>query len=287
MSKTTLITSEHPKYAQTASIFEAAYNQCGLNEEQAQRLNEKGGALKSGLQILIRQITGASIFTNEEVTSSYVYPSGYTGARFITEQTNRLRQMFSGIGFADEKLVERPLPSTMEGYFAIPRWETIAKTYGEAVETVLAKIKETRPIYNYRDGQLGAKYLRQHERSIAFWQKLSESQKGYDILVVPAQFGLRHRGKSVRRARETFQANEFGLGAFATGIMLLTHPERIVSYNDLWVDCAGDEYAPKADGSFVSAPSWSFDFHEGLNFDTSNVACVSEGSGFTSTVLLE
>jgi hypothetical protein len=30
-------------------------------------------------------------------------------------------------------------------------------------------------------------------------------------------------------------ANECGLGAFAIGIMLLTHPERLKHYDDLWI----------------------------------------------------
>ncbi|MBU0624750.1 hypothetical protein KKF05_00220 [Patescibacteria group bacterium] len=80
----------------------------------------------------------------------------------------------------------------------------------------------------------------------------------FDILVVPAQFGLRHRGRSVRRAREVFMANEFGLGAFAIGIMLLTHPEREVQWEQLHVDCAGDEFAPEAGGGFSGAPLFRF-----------------------------
>ena len=38
--------------------------------------------------------------------------------------------------------------------------------------------------------------------------------------------------------------NEFGLGVFEVGILLLTHPERIMgnSTDILWIDCAGDEY---------------------------------------------
>lgn len=40
--------------------------------------------------------------------------------------------------------------------------------------------------------------------------------------------------------------------------MLLTHPERLVSYDDLWIDCAGDEYAPVAVGGFSGAPFFSF-----------------------------
>ena len=67
-----------------------------------------------------------------------------------------------------------------------------------------------------------------------------------------------HRGRSVRRAREGMQVTEYGLGAVAVGIMLLTHPERLMNYDDLYVDCAGDEYAPEADGGFSYAPLFCF-----------------------------
>jgi hypothetical protein len=53
-------------------------------------------------------------------------------------------------------------------------------------------------------------------------------------------------------------ASEFGLGAFAIGIMILTHPERLRHYDDLWIDCAGDEFAPHADGGFSLAPFFGF-----------------------------
>jgi hypothetical protein len=53
-------------------------------------------------------------------------------------------------------------------------------------------------------------------------------------------------------------ANQFGLGAFAIGIMLLTHPERLQNYDDLYIDCAGDEFSPEADGDFSEAPDFNF-----------------------------
>ena len=107
---------------------------------------------------------------------------------------------------------------------------------------------------------MGPNRLRQHERTVAMWKKLGDEQSGYDLLVVPAQFGRRHRGRSVRRARGVFASNEFGLGAFAIGCMLLTHPERLTDYDDLWIDlwidCPGDEYSPGADGRFGHVPSF-------------------------------
>jgi hypothetical protein len=103
---------------------------------------------------------------------------------------------------------------------------------------------------------------------------------------VPAQFGLRHRGRSVRRAREVFNASEFGLDTFAVGIMLLTHPERLQHYDDLWIDCAGDEYDdPGDDGRFSLAPYFCFSCGKvellARRFDVAGGYCGS-ASGFVS-----
>ena len=118
---------------------------------------------------------------------------------------------------------------------------------------------------NYRKSKLTTDRLREHARTLHALDVIAEAQQG-DILIVPAQFGKLHRGRSVRRAREVMGANEFGLGAFAVGCMALTHPERFVRWEQLHVDCAGDEYAPDADGKFVFAPV--FDVHDGeLKFD--------------------
>lgn len=235
-----------------------------LDKDGIQKLIENGDEFQARIITAIKELSVSNQpacpvggFADEEVQSSYAYPKGYK-VKGITEQTNILRQLFPGVGFADEKIADRPLPPNAEGWFAIPKWQTLAPTYGEAVEKVLAMIASKRKFYNYRDGQLGAKYLRQHAKTIKMFRKLGDEQKDYDILVVPTQFGLRHRGRSVRRAREVFTANEFGLGAFAIGIMLLTHLEREVQWEQLHIDCAGDEFAPGGDGQFDKAPFFYF-----------------------------
>jgi len=193
----------------------------------------------------------------DEVYSPRGYPTGYH-ARNMAEQTNRLRELFPGIGDADEKLAEKPLPAGAEGWFAIPRWEKIAPTYEEAVEKVLGKIKQTRGLCDDREGQrvLGVdsegkrtffdkspfQHLRRTSRTEKMFQKLGDQQKNHDILVVPAQFGLRHRGRSVERVRGVFAPDEFGLGVFEIGCMLLTHPGRIDDSDELLdILCVGDE----------------------------------------------
>ena len=233
-------------------------------------------------------------FENKEVRSTRGYFSGYK-PKGITEQTNRLRELFPGLGFVNfdyQKKVEsgeiKP-PDGTEGWFAIPNWQKnekiFGKTYSEAVCFVLALLKRARAgrFFNYHEGQITETQLRQSVESQKFWAALAEAQGNPDILIVPAQFGIRHRGRSVHEAREVFALGEFGLGAFAIGIMILTHPERLLkNYDDLWINCPGDESDyPDPDGRFVGAPH--FKFHDGrVKFGTAWCRCSSGNEGSAS-----
>ena len=106
------------------------------------------------------------------------------------------------------------------------------------------------------------------------------------LLIIAAQFGLRHRGRSVRRARVVMEdtTSEVGLGAFAVGIMILTHPIRLQDYNDLWIDCAGDEFSRDGDGDFSKTPYFEFDDVR-VEFGTYDVSVVHDHYGSASWFL--
>jgi len=271
-----------------SDAIEKVLGELGLDNPGAQRVIEHGDefaeAVRTATLASLKDLSVSDKFKDEEVDSKYGYLSGYTKPKGITEQTNILRQIFPGVGFADEKLAEGAVPANAEGWFAIPKWQTIASTYSEAVQKVLDAIKKARngKFYNYRDGQINDERLRQTAKTVSVFQKLGDEQKDHDILMVSAQFGLRHRGRSVRRAREVFVTNEFGLGAFAIGIMILTHPERLQHYDDLWIDCAGDEFDdPGSDVRFGHAPYFSF--LDGLvGFVTGWCGDASDGYGSAS-----
>jgi hypothetical protein len=258
----TLITDGQKKqyFRFVEDAAEKALKETDLDKDAIQKLIENGDKFQSRIVTAIQELSVSNKFADEEVESSYGYPSGYNKPKGITEQTNRLRELFPNIGFADEKLAEGTLPPNAEGWFAIPRWEKIASTYGEAVQKVLDLIKQNRNIefFNYRKGLLGLQLLRQSQKSAKAFQKLGDEQKDYDILVVPAQFGLHHRDRSVYQAREVMNASEFGLGAFSIGIMILTHPERLMNHNDLWIDCAGDEFTGCGYYQFDRVPIFLF-----------------------------
>jgi hypothetical protein len=256
----------------------------GLSKKQAERVKGDprfANGIRETVTSLLKDLSVSDKYKNEEVESNYGYLSGYEKPKSITEQCNILRQIFPSVGYADEKLAEGELPKHAEGWFAIPKWQTIAPTYAEAVQKVLDAIKKTRngKFYNYREGQITNERLRQTAKTEAMFQKLGDEQKDHNILVIPAQFGIHHRGRSVRRAREVMNANECGLGAFAIGIMILTHPERLQHLDDLWIDCAGDEFDHlDSDVRFDRAPC--FKFHDdGVEFGTCYVDDASDYYG--------
>lgn len=233
-----------------------------LDKANAQALITKGDEFQSRIIAVMCELTISNQFASEEAPSKYGYFSGYKpNERKIDEQVRRLHALFPNLGSVFISPIGQWLPPDgVEGWFAIPRWQSIAPTYGEAVELVLNKIMETRggKFRSFAQGVLGPQYLRQSTKTVQIFQNFGGQQQGHDILVIPAQFGLRHRGRSTRRAREVMRSREFGLGAFAIGIMLLTHPERLQHFDDLWIDCAGDEFSPVADGHFGYVPFFRF-----------------------------
>jgi hypothetical protein len=177
----------------------------------------------------------------------------------VEAQVSELRKLFPGLNSCNEKLARKPLPEGAEAWFAIPRWERVASTYNEAVSNMLEVLATRRKLSNRVIGKLASTYLRQSERSKLAEGLLSRQQEGQDMLVVAAQAGMLHRGSSARRTRVAMAGNEFGLGAFAVGCMLLTHPERLSSGETLMIDCSGDEYSVRGDYVFDRVPLFDYD----------------------------
>ncbi|MFZ1626506.1 MAG: hypothetical protein WAT81_01720 [Candidatus Moraniibacteriota bacterium] len=278
-TQSTLITSKDSKGLHFITLCETAYNKAKLDGTRAQRLNERGGELQAGLKKLIDELSVSDQYADEQVATNYNYPANYR-PKPIAEQIEMIAKLYGLDGTAAYAYAANlpQLPEGAESWFAIPRWEAVGQTYGEATEKVLGLIGKSRKFKNWRENQLHERYLRQSEKTKQMFAQLAEKQSG-DILIVPAQFGFLHRGQSVRRARETFAEHEFGLGAFAVGTLLLTHPEREVEWEQLHIDCSGDEYSPDAGGQFVDAPI--FGWNDGklhFSYDWTNNADRRYGS---------
>ena len=213
---------------------------------------------------IIQRHTISDKYKDEQVSSDRVYPPTYR-VRPIEAQVSELRKLFPSLRSCQEKLARRDLPEGAEAWFAIPRWQALAPTYNEAVELMVGILAAKRRFSNRISGKLGAMYLRQAERSTLSEKILGEQQEGNDILVLGAQAGLLHRGCSARRTRVSMAGNEFGLGVFSFGCMLLTHPERLSTGDTLMIDCGGDEYSVRGDYTFDRVPLFDFDM-SGIEF---------------------
>jgi len=239
-----------------------------LDRQGAQAVLEVQSKLKSDVTAavfeIVRKHTISHKFEDEQVKSDRKYPPNYR-VKPVEAQVTELRKAFPSLGSCQEKLGRVPLPEEPEGWFAIPRWQALAPTYNEAVEILLGVLTSRRRFSNRIAGRLGEKYLRQTERSRLAETVLADQQAGNDILVVAVQAGMLHRGSSARRTRMSLAGNEFGLGVFSIGCVLLTHPERLSTGDCLMIDCGGDEYSPRADYTFDRVPLFDFDI-SGIEF---------------------
>lgn len=289
----------------TKSAVELAMNKVDPDKEGTQKLLGQGDEIGSAMNdFIIAQVQKYSIpnqFADEETESKYGYLSGYKPkGEDLDRQITVLQGLFPGLGGPNLDYLQKvksgviKTPKHSEKFFAVVNiWKDnrpagFGTTYSEALQKVLDTIKQTRngKFYNYREGQIDEKHIRQSTRTLKFFRELSEAQGDPDILIVSAQFGIRHRGRSDRRAREVFLKNEFGLGAFAVGIMILTHAERLQHYDDLWIDCAGDEWSCEADGVFDRAPVFLFFFRDGgVRFGSRRVDFARDHGGSASGFL--
>lgn len=251
-----------------------------LMKSGADRVINQGDKLQKRFRAILEELSRSDDYSDKKVAVSYVYPKRYK-VKPLDRQIAILMERFGLSGSTALAYAENlpELPRDAEEWFAILRWERIAPTYGEAFEKVLSSIAHFRKFYNYHKGELGSKFLRQSVLTMKFLDRIGKEQQG-DILIVAVQFGMRHRGRSVHRARAIFADNEFGLGGVGVGSMLVTHPKRLQSKKDLWIDCVGDEYAPLADGVF--SDTMFFRFVDDVELKTSYVGLENDQYGSVS-----
>jgi len=252
------------QFAENASrkAVDFALAKSGVGKSGSQRIIEVNGAkftsrINEFVLDLVLELSVSDNFKDEEVPSSWDYPKGFR-PKSIESQVGILHQFFPGVGVAGVEFAKNPLHNG-QSYFAIPKWKTIGDTYDQALTSVLNAISKQRSFYNYCEGAIGADRLILSKRTVQFWDEIAREQNNYDVMVIPAQFGRFHRGRSIRRAVEVMLDEEFGLDPLSVAIMILTHPERFGKYDDLCVDCSGCEYDfPESTTSWSSSLSFSF-----------------------------
>jgi hypothetical protein len=252
--------------------IEEFLDQLDLDKDGAQMLIESGNSLHVIRRFLadkVKELSDSTMYADQVVESNYGYLSGYRKARPIDEQVvlNHYdwgRKIDWNLNDVQQQLLAKRAPQGSEGYFAVVFDQTMVTDYEEnpgvdqsgpvtLALNALSKQREGR-LVNYREGKLGPQYYRRNKKSAEKMKQLWESQGcPTGIILIPAQLGIEHRGKSVLRARMVIRGTEFPLDAYETIQMVLTHKNRLKDFNDLWLDLPGAEYSPGANGVFNNA----------------------------------
>ncbi len=298
-SNAAIVTQRDSKGLKFMSIVGAQYDKAKLSEEEAQRLNNTPG-LADLIAEFINENRRENKHADEEEESNYEYPLEYQGPKPIEKQVKAIAEM---LGLDPAQALERVkhLPEFATfvpekalpyvGWFAGPSDEALkklfpdidnaAERYCKGIEMALGKIAESRAFRNWREGQIVPAQLRLNASDVEKLAEVAKQQPG-DILILALQLGRLHRGRSTRRARECFVANEYGLGSLSGASIALTHPERFVRSEELDMDLPGDEFDDPDDGDrFDHAPDLYF-FDDRLMFGTRYVGNASQYFGSAS-----
>jgi len=151
-----------------------------------------------------------------------------------------------------EMIMEASIPNGAEALFVIPKMK---ESYARETMQVLSFLEDQRRFYSHIE--VKQKKIRREEKTTRGINILSMAQKDAgDIIIIPAQFGINHLSKAVNLVRKEMAPNEFGLGVYEIGWMLLTHRERENSINGVHVDCPGDTYASIYNPYFDYGQKW-------------------------------
>ncbi len=279
------ITHRDTKGRKFIDIVETAYDKASLSDAEAQLVNEAPG-LGNLIAKFINENRQSKQYLDEQAPSNSRYPSDYKGPKPIEQQIQLIAQLFKldqtkALAFT-KTLPE--LPNEAEGWFAIPSPTALSerhydstedknRQYHNAVNQIcMARSGQSEVVgfNNYIVGKIDEDHLKLHPRTTEAYEKLSEDQDNSDILIVACQLGMKHRGKSVRKAITAFSSNEFGLDIIAAMAINLTHPTRFVRSDELDIDLPGNLYCSDADDEFVEAPHLCF-IDDELELDVSRV----------------
>lgn len=206
----------------------------------------------------------------EEVHTNYCYPKTYKKVRSLREQINHLADEF-GIGRFEALALAKRLPSKPmfgEGWFACAKTSAVIKRHFPSINTLEEQhckviefghkiLSRYHPFGNCSSLAIVPKNIQQHPRTRSFVARIETEQPG-DIVIIAAQHGLYHRGRSTKAVYSTMHDNEFGLDSFWVACMGITHPERYHSRDELDAECPGDRLPIKSDLSSTMVPHYSF-----------------------------
>jgi len=201
------------------------------------------------------------------------YPENYQPPS-IAEQAAILKQFFPNLDVEGLEKYSAIYPRRLaiaelnaDGVSVIPKWYKLcsqAPSYQAVVVLVLEALSRcyhgrfTNAVFG--PVEYGSILMETKEKAGAC-KYLNSLNVLSDTLVLPTQLGARWVGVSINDARKNIEKyeDEFPLGLYEVGILLLTHQNRFQNDTDLKIDCAGDCYQYSKDHQYPYAPCFSYE----------------------------
>ena len=293
---TNQITPTEGQVAQAKDLLGAAIRKSGVSKDGMDLLIGNGGVFQNRIIPIIQDLGGItpSPYKDEVTDRTCGYPASWSVPSF-DEQRERTAKLFPDLVLPEIANRDIVVPNGWDGIWwfppkiaAIGRICGIADCYADydtVVKHPLALIGEQRTFTNYRtqDGdQLTAEYIRINELVRDRVQTLEAATDGDFLSPMPITFGQFYGGFSPRNARETaIRRQELPLCTAQVGSLLAVMPERLVAYEDLWIDVPGDEYSWCAGGRWALSLCFDFDDAE-LGFDANDAG---DARGYSGSVV--
>lgn len=262
--------------------------------------SEKVADFKTQVAEAFKQIALLNPYARERGKQIWFYPKGWT-VPDLAVQEDRLLALFPGINLQGSNASEKRLvPKGADGLALLPSLRflgkllKIADPYGAGYGVIIGRLCELLStqrdgaFHNYRKGELTEAYVRLYAEVRERLEQLEAATPG-DVLVLPISFGNLYAGWSVRAARwEALDQEQLPLGGAHVACLLLVMPERLTAYEQLWIDCPGDEHNWYADGRWSRCLYFRFDFGQlGLTAHGADYADDGCGSVVAFRMLLD
>lgn len=291
---TNQITPTEGQVAQVKDLLGAAIRKSGVSKDGMDLLIGNGGVFQDRILPIIQDLGGITPnpYEKEVTNRTCGYPAGWTVPTF-GEQRERTAKMYPELVLPEISDRNVVVPGGWDGiWWFPPKIAAIGRIcgvsdcyvadYGTVVKHPLAYIGQQRAFTNYRtqdSDQLTADYIRINELVRGRIQTLEAATDGDFLAPMPITFGQFYGGFSPRNARETaIRRQELPLCTAYVASLLGIMPERLVAYEDLWIDVPGDEYNWGAGGRWTSSLYFGFGGGE-LEFDARDADDASDGYG--------
>jgi len=253
------VTSRDPDGVHIMGTTRAVYDGLNLTPARARQLLENRPELKRDLEELLSRYTTYDRFAG--------YGSGYRRVKTFEEQLRILHPYFPEHVDLNDMIVPQERIAGAEGCFLMLERHILASSYSGAVEELFKALRRQRND-QFVNGvhQLDEMHLRQATSKERIFAYIVRAQSHNAFLLLQAQFGLRYRDYAGTEVFGKMVQNEFPLGVYEVGNMLLTHPECLQTEDDPWIDCPGDVLYLDGYSALVMVPYFCVDKGGKLTF---------------------